>query len=369
MKIGTQILALFVTILLLTNCDNKSNNNYYDKKYADEINETRKDLLFFLARNNVPGANITIAINNKIIYSEGMGLASKDLEVPVTRETKFRIGELSELFTSLIYLKMVDERILHPDSSVQFYIPDFPVKEHTITLHNLVNNCSGIRDEDRNEKEWEGINISLQKGLENFKDFPLESPPNMYQTSSMFNYNLLGAIMEITTNTTFSNLLAEYITDTLNLPNTLVDNPFITIKGRTNYFDHNIISQVVSATFRDMRYRAPSQGLLSNAEDLVKFGNAILYSNILSEKTKDTMFDPISLYDNIPSELTNGWGLMLDKNGNKIVGKRGNVTGGNSAIIIYPESGLVIACATNLNLEIDKIPIFKIASHFLKESN
>jgi serine beta-lactamase-like protein LACTB, mitochondrial len=73
----------------------------------------------YLMINNIPGGSFSIAKEGKIIYAEAMGLASKDLEVPANRKTKFRIGEVSELFTSLIYQMMIEDGTLHPDSSVQ----------------------------------------------------------------------------------------------------------------------------------------------------------------------------------------------------------------------------------------------------------
>ncbi len=49
--------------------------------------------------------------------------------------------------------------------------------------------------------------------------------------------------MEKASGKSFPVLLKEYLTDTLKLTNTVVDDPFITISGRTDYFDYNIVSQ------------------------------------------------------------------------------------------------------------------------------
>jgi CubicO group peptidase (beta-lactamase class C family) len=122
---------------------------------------------------------------------------------------------------------------------------------------------------------------------------------------------------------------------------------------------------VVHATTRDMRFRAPSEGLLSNAEDLVKFGNALLYSDYFSEKIKARLFEPVLLYNDIPSNMANGWLLMEDENGRKIYGRSGTVTGGGAALLVYPEEELVVACAVNLGAFSDDYPVFSMAQHFL----
>ena len=365
MRRSFQILFLLLSVFLLSNCEKKSNDILYDRKYIDEIKASRKEVGFFMARNNVPGGSVAVSKNGKIIYSEGIGMASKELEVPVTRNIKFRIGDVSELFTSFIYLRLVQEGKLHPDSSVQHYLPDFPEKNYRINLNHLVNHTSGIRTPSLYEDDWQGMNVTLQKGLDNFRDDPLVSVPDMYQEVSMYNYNLLGAVMEKATGKSFKNLLEYYVTDTLHLSNTVIDNPLRTIMGRSECFDLNIIAQVVNATSRDLTYCAPAKGMLSNAEDLVKFGNAILHSELLSEETKKSMFESVPLFNDIPSPMANGWVLLVNKQGSPFYGRSGSVTGGNAALLIYPEYDLVVAITTNLKTGINELPVFEIAQQFL----
>jgi CubicO group peptidase (beta-lactamase class C family) len=359
--------VLLIISFSLSNCKKNKTDVLYDKRYIQEINAARKDAVFYLTHNFAPGGNFAVAKEGKIIYSEGIGLASEDLEVPAARNTKFRIGQVSELFTNLIYQKMVENGILHPDSTVQHYYPDFPEKQFRLPVHHLADHTSGIREPNSDESDWRGLNISVQAGIENFKADSLKYPPGIYLTPNMHNYNLLGAIMEKVTEKKFSTILKEYVTDTLNLENTLIDNPFTYIKGRSDFYDHNFIAQVVHATTRDMRFRAPSEGLLSNAEDLVKFGNALLYSDYFSEKIKARLFEPVLLYNDIPSNMANGWLLMEDENGRKIYGRSGTVTGGGAALLVYPEEELVVACAVNLGAFSDDYPVFSMAQHFLQK--
>ncbi len=367
MKQEYVLLLLLILALSFGSCKKQKSDVLYDRGYIDEIKAARKDAVFYMTRNVVPGATFSIAKEGKVIYSEGLGLASNDLEVPVTRATKFRIGEVSELFTSLIYHKMIESQVLHPDSTVQFYLPDFPEKRWKLPLHHLAYHTSGIRIPSLEEADWRGQNVSLQAGLETFSKDSLLYPPGAYQVSSIFNYNLLGAVLEKVTGENFNSLLEKYVTDTLGLENTVVDNPFMTIKGRANHFDHNFIAQVVPATFRDLRYKMPAQGILSNAEDLVKFGNALLYSGYFTEEIKERLFEPFILPNGLPAPIAHGWVLMEDRYGRKMYGKSGTVTGGSAALLIYPEEKVVVACASNLSLITEDFPLFAMANHFLDD--
>ena len=373
MKLVFQFLILTVILFSFSNCEKKTNIILYASKYKKEIAEVRKEASMYMMLNNIPGGSFAISIDGKIIYSEGMGLASQDLEVPASRKTKFRIGDISELFTSLIYQMMVENGTLHPDSTVQHYLPDYPLSAYKeslnkITLSQLANHSSGIRESSDDGHIWKGQNITLQNSIDNFKNDPLYSAPGWTESPSAYNYNLLGAIMEKVSGKHFPDLLRTYITDTLKLNNTEVDNPFRTVIGRTDFYDYNLVSQVVNATFRDMRYRAPSEGLLSNAEDLVKLGNAILYSDIISDEIKSRLFKPVDLLGDFPPTMANGWVILKNEEGFFMYGKVGNVTGGGAVLLIIPDKKLVAAATVNLTSS-DEIPVFKLIAPFLQNES
>ncbi len=371
MKREFQFLMLLAILLAFSNCEKKTNDILYDRKYKKEIAEVRKEAAVYLMINNIPGGSFAIAKEGKLIYAEGLGLASKDLEVLANRKTKFRIGEASELFTSLIYQMMVEDGTLHPDSSVQHYLTDYPLSvfndsQQKITISQLVNHSSGIRESTDDELDWARLNTTIHTGLDLFKNEPLNGIPGWYENPSAFNYNLLGAVMEKATGKTFPELLKNYVTDTLKLTNTEVDNPFRTIIGRTDFYDYNMVSQVINATFRDLRFRAPSEGLLSNAEDLVKLGNAILYSDVIPDQIKKRLFDPVEIMGDFPPTMANGWLLLRNNKGEISYGRVGGVTGGGAVLLILPDKKLVIAGTVNLTSS-DEIPVFKLITPFLRE--
>lgn len=369
MRQNLLLLVFSLSLFGLTNCSKKHHSDVlYKKHYINEIKAARESVIMHISQNFVTGASIAVAKNGEVIYSEGIGLASKDLDVSANRQTKFRIGDNSSLFTNLIYLKMLEDGTLIADSSVRYYYPEFPKKENKITLRHLANDMSGIRQAN-NHSELKNLNFSLEQGLKMFKDDPLKSPPGIYQSPSAFNYNLLGVVMEKATGKKFNELLAVYITDTLHLSNTVSDNPYVTVKGRSDFFDANYIAQVVNTTFYDLRTYAPSKGLLSNAEDLVKLANAALYSDYFSRATRDSMFVPLKQYNGMPARMANGWIVAQDMSGRTIYGRDGNVPGGTSSILIYPEEKLVIAYACNVSSSINNTPVFAVAGAFLKQKD
>jgi len=363
------ILILLTLIILFgtESCKKEKNDILYSREYIKPIKELRKEAISYLLTNNIPGGSFAVAKNGKVIYAEGMGLASKDFEVVATRKTKFRIGQVSQCFTSVMYQMMLADGTLHADSTVQHYMPDFPKQKYKLTLDHLVNQTSGLREPDEKEVDYRALNNSLMDGIGLFKNDSLLYPPGALQTQSMFNYNLLGAVMEKATGKSFGQLLKSYITDTLHLANTETDILYATIKGRTDFFDINFVGQSVQASSRDMRFRAPSEGLLSNAEDLVLFGNAILESKIITEEMKSDLLKPVEVTDGPPPALSKGWILMQTNDGKHLYGRTGGVTGGGAALVIFPEERLVVAATINMTDRDSDIPILLFANKFLPQ--
>ncbi len=117
-----------------------------------------------------------------------------------------------------------------------------------------------------------------------------------------------------------------------------------------------------------MRYRAPSEGILSNAEDLVKFANAILYPSVIPDAVKKRLFEPIELKSKLPSRFTNGWINTKTRDGRPIYGMAGGVTGGGASLVVFPNEKLVVAGAVNLTSDLDNIPVFKLAEPFFPKT-
>jgi serine beta-lactamase-like protein LACTB, mitochondrial len=365
MKAKKLIWSLLIcsTLVNMSCSEKKDSIRIIDNKYREVIKESRKEAIFYMARSFVPGSSLAVSVKGKLVYSEGLGLASKDLEVPATRYTKYRIGGITQVLTSLAYYKMIEEGKLDPDSTIQKYLPDFPEKEYPLKLQNLVDQTSGIRTPTEEELSWRGLNVGVKRGIESFAKDSLLFPPGMYQYTTIFSFNLLGAVMEEVEAEPFSKLLRTWVTDTLGMENTVPDNPLSTVKGRSDFFDRDMVAQVINATFRDLRYRMPSDGYLSTAEDLVKLGNALLYGNGMSETVKGKMLTAPQAGE-IPLRVGNGFLFLQNGKGDDFYAARGNIIGGGAMLIIYPKDEIVVAWLSNIDDALDELPGLMVANNF-----
>jgi serine beta-lactamase-like protein LACTB, mitochondrial len=370
MKIRTflPVIILIASIVVTTSCKKPVNDIHYDRNYIQEIKQTREAMEVFMIMNSIPGAQITIYKNGEMIYSEGFGFSSNELKTHMYRDTKLRLGSSTGILTSLAYHKLVENGTLHPDSGIYYYLPDFPRKNHNITLENLIQNTSGIREHVSGEIESYNYNFNLELGLDMFKNDDLLFTPGEYQTNSIFDYNLLGVIMEKATGKNFEKIIQELVTDTLQLGNTIMDNPFVIVEGRSDFYDMNMVAIPINAPTIDLRSNAPSMGYLSTTEDLAKFGNDILHSPLVSDEIREKLFAPLMLNQGFVANMSNGWQLLNDNWKRKIYASSGNVKGGGSSLLVFPDDDLVIAIMINISLGIINMPDYQIATFFLEKT-
>ena len=369
MKLVSWAPALFILFALLTDCSHTEQQKILTRKFLEPIKESRQDAYFYMARSNMPGSSIAVSVEGKLVWSEGFGYASRDLKVPASRVTRYRIGEVTQVLTALTYQLLAEQGKLHPDSTVQHYYPDFPLKKYRLTVRNLAEQTSGIRPPTDEEKIRKSLNVGLEAGLDCFKNDSLLFMPGSFQFPSIYNYNLLGMVIQKATGKRFSDVVKELVTDTLGMKETVPDNLLGVIENRADFFDHDYMSRIIHAVSTDNRYKMPSEGYLSTAEDLNRLGTSLLFSEYIPGSVKNKIFEQVKLPGGPPTRWANGWFHAENESGNSYYFITGNITGGGAALVVFPSEKLVIAWASNIENEIDEFPVYKIAMNFINFIN
>ena len=97
-----------------------------------------------------PGCAVGVYRDGKMLYAKGYGLASVELNVPISPQTVFDIGSTSKQFTATSILLLEKQGKLSLQDDIRKYIPELPDYSKNggpkITILNLLNHTSGIRD-------------------------------------------------------------------------------------------------------------------------------------------------------------------------------------------------------------------------------
>jgi serine beta-lactamase-like protein LACTB, mitochondrial len=294
-----------------------------------------------------------------------VGLASKELNAPVTRQTKFRIGNTTQIFTAALIAKLHEEGILHIDSSFYDCIPHFPKKEWDFSLRMLGTHTAGWQQTRAdNLLQLKGVN-TLRDYVKTFDESPLVYKPNTYFLVSDFGTALLGIAAEQVTGKRFNDLLKEKLLDTLGLKNTVIDYPLFIIENRSSFYTLDYIARLINAPAINLAPLGPVHGMLSTADDMNVFGQQFLNPGYFSKKTINLFFTPQTLSDGYLVSRSFGWMTAVDKKGREVIAQIGNTIGGSSAIVVCPKYNLVVSVCSNKDDATTEAPAYAIAQVFL----
>ncbi len=112
------------------------------EKFAKAADEVFADL----TKSGSPGCALAVARDGKIIYEKGYGRANIEGDVEITARTVFDIGSTSKQFTAASVLLLEKQGKLSVQDDIRKYLPEIPDYGHKITILNLLNHTSGLRD-------------------------------------------------------------------------------------------------------------------------------------------------------------------------------------------------------------------------------
>jgi CubicO group peptidase (beta-lactamase class C family) len=98
-------------------------------------------------RGDSPGCALGIVRQGELIYARGYGMANLDLGVPITPASVCHVASVSKQFTAIAIALLADEGKLGLDDDVRAYVPELPDFGQTITLRQLIQHTSGLRDQ------------------------------------------------------------------------------------------------------------------------------------------------------------------------------------------------------------------------------
>ncbi len=93
-----------------------------------------------------PGAAVGVARDGELLLRRQSGLASIELNQPITPQTSFRIASVSKQFTCTAILMLAAEGMLSISDPVGRHLPGLPDWASEITLDQLMRNTAGLRD-------------------------------------------------------------------------------------------------------------------------------------------------------------------------------------------------------------------------------
>ncbi|MDJ1485485.1 serine hydrolase domain-containing protein [Cytophagaceae bacterium YF14B1] len=344
--------------------------NVYSERYRGAIERARKIVTESNRGIGLPGAQVAIAVDGQICWSENFGFSDLSKGTLVNSTTIFRIASVSKLFTASALGKLIEKGKIHLDSTITYYLPDLPEHYSHITIRHLVSHQSGIRHyygADKSEKTEHYTHV--EDALRLFSNAPLLFPAGQKCEYSSYNFSIVSAIIQRVSGKSFLKYLQDEIWIPAGLKNTFGEIPVNRIKDITKfYIKSSSDASWVDASFQDLSFNWGGAGLSSNANDLVLFGNALLTNKLFSKETMRMMCTPQLTSQKDTTGFGIGFILYETADNEVIIGHGGFMPTAKAYILLFPESNLVIAFTSNTAMvNFADETLVEIAHIFLKE--
>ena len=119
-------------------------------------------------------------------------------------------------------------------------------------------------------------------------------------------------------------------------------------------------AKIINAGFMDSSYKIPGGGLVSTAEDLVRFETALDNGKLLKPAMVEVMWTSLKTADSKPTNYGLGFAVM-EVNGEKVIGHTGGQQGCSTAMLEEPDKKIAVAVMANM----DEVGVSKLARAIL----
>jgi CubicO group peptidase (beta-lactamase class C family) len=227
---------------------------------------------------------VSISHNGKMFYYNQLGFADWNTQRPLDKNTLFNIGSLNKQFTEEMIHQLVKENKLSYDDKLSKYLDMFPPETgNKISIQQLLDMKAGLGDylQDPEFRKINSNDFSMSDLIAIIKQEPLLFEPGTGSEYSNSGYVVLGAVIEKITGKTYEENLRERIAKPLGLKN-IYYTKSEKEKQVNRAFGTAIDFEGNKKSTDDIANSTPAGGIYTNVNDLMKFTEAKLKSDLPS---------------------------------------------------------------------------------------
>ncbi|PQJ80956.1 peptidase [Polaribacter porphyrae] len=323
------------------------------------FNKQKLDKYFsVLEANNKFMGGVALYKKGKIIYSNQVGFLDVETKKEPNKNTKYRIGSISKMFTAAIIFKAIEQNKISLGSKLSKFFPSIEnanlitiemLLNHRSGIHNFTNNLDYLSYNTKPKSQKEMLSIIASKK----NDFS----PNSKASYSNSNYVLLSYILERLYKKSYKNILQEQIINPLSLENTYFGSIININNNESN--SYRFLGEWQKQTETDTSIPMGAGGIVSTPKDLITFSNALFNNKIVA---KESLKQMMTLKDRY------GMGLFKIPFDNKFsYGHTGGIDGFSSVLGYFVDESSAFSIISNgNNYNNNKIAITLLSALFNK---
>jgi CubicO group peptidase (beta-lactamase class C family) len=253
----------------------------------------------------IPGAAVVVVDADGVVYEQGFG-TTDDAGTPVTPTTPFPLASLSKQLTAIAVMQLIESGDLALDATVHSYLPWFGAggsDTAEITIKDLLAHTSGFSEGAGlvNRSDERPDDDALERNIRRLAETPLSHPIGQFEYSNA-NYDALGYVVAVASETSYENYMAERVFAPLGMVDTFTSDADARADGLAQghypYFGFPIKFPVGF-----VRNSVPSAYIASSAEDLGRVlmahlnDGAVGDAHVLSAKGMQGLRQPLTQLD------------------------------------------------------------------------
>lgn len=333
-----------------------------------------------LADAQSPGLAVLVRKNQQTLFQKTYGVTDLRTRTPLTPQTNFRLASCTKQFTAMAIMLLVHDGKLRYDESLTEIFPGFPAYGRQITIRDLLNHTSGLKD-------YESLMDPAVYG-DDFASPPkrqisdaevlalLESqtsgdfPPGTKWVYSNSGYVVLGAIVAKIAGQPYEDFLSARIFKPLRMSDTLAY-----VSGKNVVSNRAYGHSKESGAWKETDQSSTSTtlgdgGIYSSLEDLGRWDNALTNRQLLTAAETEPAFTPANLRPvalppgsaasgqepSPEAPVLYGFGWFLEPSGlYPHVWHYGETIGFKSAILRYNDGLTIIILANRSDLDLPSL--------------
>lgn len=340
--------------------------------FGQEDTSTAIDRIFApLANDKSPGVAVLVRKGGRTIFEHGYGAREMRTFATIDAGTNFRLASCSKQFTAMSIMLLVKDGKLRYEEKLTEVFPEFPAYGKAITIRDLLNHTSGLRDyEDLMEAAEKARGAAIWSETRQIQDAEVlqllekESVGKFAQGTrwsySNSGYVVLGLVVAKISGEPFAQFLRERIFAPLGMRETLAFE-----KGKSEVSRRAYGHSKEGAEWKETDQSSTSAtlgdgGIYSSLADLAKWDEALAQHTLLSEAEMQPALTPVKLADGSQSKwpansdrpegtlVAYGFGWFLDPyRGHARMWHYGDTMGFHTYIVRFAADKLTIIVLCN----------------------
>jgi CubicO group peptidase (beta-lactamase class C family) len=316
-----------------------------DAQIASELDTFVKKL----ADADVFSGAVLLSHNGKVLFRKAYGEANKDFGAKNQVDTKFNLGSMNKMFTSIAIAQLFERGKLSLEDPLAKFLPEFPTKEwaEKIKIKHLLTHTSGLGSY-FNKKFTESSRLKFRT-VDDLMTLASDERPQ-FEPGTRWAYSntgmlVLGKVIEKVTGQSYF----DYIRDNISKPAGMINsdcyeldrvNPNLAVGYMKEYTGKGISFR--NNVFEHVMRGGPAGGGYSTVEDLMRFAEALMSGKLVKAEL-------VKEFTSAKPDLKSpdyGYGFQVN-NTKRTIGHSGGFPGISSNLSIFLDSGYTAVVLSN----------------------